>query len=180
MPEGTAVRLEPGGILELQMHYSTTGEAAVDRTKVGLIFSKDPSPREVRFTAFLNGQFKLPAGAADVPVDAEVKFLQDTTLFGLFPHTHLRGNRWRYVLERPDGTKETILDVPRYDFNWQEYYTFAKPLEIPAGSRIVSTAWYDNSAKNPNNPDPKVNVAWGDQTWEEMQYSGLMFSPKIR
>jgi hypothetical protein len=177
MPEGTAIRLEAGGVLELQMHYTATGTATKDRTRVGLFLAKEASPREVRISQFFNAQLKLPAGQPDVAVDADVSFVQDTTLWGLFPHTHLRGKRWRHVLELPDGTKKTILDVPRYDFNWQTYYMFKQPLLIPAGSRLVSTAWYDNSARNPSNPDPKVDVLWGDQTWEEMQYTGLIFSP---
>jgi hypothetical protein len=177
MPAGTALRLEPGGIIELQMHYTPNGEAASDRTKVGLVFAKGENPREVRVSQFLNGVFTLPAGAADVAVDTDVSFLQDTTVWGIFPHTHLRGKKWRYVLELPDGTKKTILDVPRYDFNWQTYYMFAEPLQIPKGSKLVSTAWYDNSAANTSNPDPTVDVKWGDQTWEEMQYTGILFSP---
>jgi hypothetical protein len=176
-PAGTAFRLEAGGIIELQVHYTTTGEAATDRTTVGLVFAKTPNVREVRASQFVNGTFTLPAGAADVAVDAEVGFLQDTTVWGLFPHTHLRGKRWRYVLELPDGTKKTILDVPRYDFNWQTYYMFKDPLQLPKGARIVSTAWYDNSPANKWNPDAKIDVKWGDQTWEEMQYTGILFSP---
>ena len=176
MPPGTAIKLDPGGTFELQMHYTTNGTAATDKTRVGLYLSKDASPREARISQFVNGQLKLPAGAADVAVDAEVGFSQPTTLWGLFPHTHLRGKRWRHVLVLPDGTKQTILDVPRYDFNWQTYYMFAKPIAIPAGAKIISTAWYDNSARNPANPDPKVDVGWGDQTWEEMQYTGLIYS----
>ena len=70
----------------------------------------------------------------------------------MFPHTHLRGIRWEYTLIYPDGREERILDVPEYDFNWQTYYMFAKPLAVPAGAKIVSSAWYDNSPKNPYNP----------------------------
>src|SRR4030095_1780214 len=84
-----------------------------------------------------------------------------------------------YVLELPDGTKKTILDVPQYDFHWQTYYMFTKPLEIPAGAKLVSSAWYDNSTGNPANPNPKATVKWGDQTWDEMQYTGLLFSPAL-
>jgi hypothetical protein len=102
------------------------------------------------------------------------------TVYGLFPHTHVRGTRWLYTLERPDGTSEVILDVPRYDFNWQTYYMFAKPLEVPAGAKIVSKAWYDNSAGNPSNPDPSKDVRWGDQSWEEMQYTGILYSVNSR
>ena len=176
-PAGTAFRLEPGGTLEFQMHYTTNGEAATDRTKIGFIFSKEANPREIRVSQFINGVFTLPAGAADVAVDSEVSILQDTTVWGLFPHTHLRGKKWRYTLELPDGTTKTILDVPTYDFNWQTYYMFKEPLLLPKGSKIKSTAWYDNSAGNKANPDPKIDVKWGDQTWEEMQYTGILFSP---
>jgi copper type II ascorbate-dependent monooxygenase-like protein len=178
-PAGTALRLEPGGILQLQMHYTTTGEAATDRTKVGIIFSKDPAPREIRVGQFLNATLNLPAGAADVAIDAEVTFAQDATIWGLFPHTHLRGKKWAYQLILPDGTTKSILSVPNYDFNWQTYYMFKEPLQIAKGSKIVSTAWYDNSANNKSNPDPKIDVKWGDQTWEEMQYTGILFSPAL-
>ncbi len=173
---GTAMRLEAGGVLELQIHYTASGQDETDRTKVGMIFSNDPSPREIRASNFFNATLSLPAGAADVAVRAEVEFVQDATVWGLFPHTHVRGRKWEYVLLLPDGTKRTILSVPRYDFNWQTYYMFREPLQVPRGAKIVSTAWYDNSAANKANPDPTVNVTWGDQTWEEMQYTGLLFS----
>jgi hypothetical protein len=180
MPEGTALRLEPGGVIELQVHYTAFGEAVNDRTKVGITFAKDPSPREVRATNFLNATLVLPAGQKDVRVDADASFVADATLWGIFPHTHLRGTRWQYVLELPDGTKKIVLDVPHYDFQWQTYYMFKEPLQIPAGAKLVSSAWYDNSPGNKSNPDPKVDVHWGDQTWEEMQYTGLLFSPAIK
>jgi len=173
---GTAIRLEPGGVIELQMHYTANGEAATDRTKIGFLFAKDPSPREVRVTHFFNGTLNLPAGAPDVRVDADISFVADAIVWGIFPHTHVRGKKWEYVLELPDGTKKTVLSVPTYDFNWQTYYMFREPLQVPKGSRLVSSAWYDNSPGNKSNPDPKVDVKWGDQTWEEMQYTGLLFS----
>jgi hypothetical protein len=179
-PAGTAVRLEPGGVIELQMHYTTSGEAGSDRTKVGLIFAKDPSPREIRVSQFYNTKFTLPAGSVETRVDADVTFVNDAILWGLFPHTHVRGKKWEYVLELPDGTKKTILSVPSYDFNWQTYYMFAEPLKVPKGARLVSSAWYDNSDRNRSNPDPKIDVTWGDQTWEEMQYTGLLLSPALQ
>ena len=174
---GTALRLEPGGVLELQMHYTAAGQDETDRTRVGMIFSKDPSPREVLASQFFNATLKLPAGAAEVKVDADVEFAQDATVWGLFPHTHVRGKKWEYVLQLPDGSKTTILSVPRYNFNWQTYYMFKEPLQVPKGSKILSTAWYDNSAGNRSNPDPTSDVMWGDQTWEEMQYTGILVSP---
>ena len=176
-PEGTAFRLEPGGIIELQMHYTTRGEATSDRTKVGFIFAKEPAPKELRPGQFINGTFTLPAGAANVEVQSDAEFLQDATVWGIFPHTHLRGKKWDYKLVLPDGTSKTILSVPNYDFNWQTYYMFKEPLQVPKGAKIIATAWYDNSAANKANPDPKIDVKWGDQTWEEMQYTGVLFTP---
>jgi Copper type II ascorbate-dependent monooxygenase, C-terminal domain len=175
--QGTALRLEPGGVIELQMHYTPNGKATSDRTKVGLIFSKDPSAREVRPSAFYNATLVLPAGSDNTSVPGEIEFLQDTTVWGLFPHTHLRGKAWDYKLVLPDGTTTTILSVPHYDFKWQTYYMFKEPLQVPKGARITSTAWYDNSHGNKNNPNANVDVTWGDQTWEEMQYTGILFSP---
>lgn len=173
---GTALRLEPGGVLELQMHYTSAGQDETDRTRVGMIFSQEPAPREVRAGQFFNTTLKLQAGAANVAVDADVEFVQDATVWGIFPHTHVRGKKWEYVLQLPDGSRKKILSVPRYDFNWQTYYMFREPLQIPKGAKILSTAWYDNSASNRSNPDPSVDVKWGDQTWEEMQYTGILYS----
>jgi hypothetical protein len=131
---------------------------------------------EIFIGSFTNGSFTIPAGAKDVAVPAELGIGQPVKIWGLLPHTHLRGTRWQYTLDKPDGTSAVILDVPRYDFNWQTYYLFANPLELAPGSKITSMAWYDNSASNKNNPDPKADVKWGDQTWEEMQYTGFVYT----
>ena len=132
-PEGTAFRLEAGGILELQMHYTANGKAASDRTKVGITFSKEPAPREVRAQHFFNGTLQLPAGAANVAVTTDLEFVQDATVWGLFPHTHLRGKKWDYKLVLPNGEARPILSVPRYDFNWQTYYMFSAAAAGPEG-----------------------------------------------
>ena len=173
---GTALRLAPGGVLELELHYTTNGTAGTDRTNVGMVFAKEAPADEIRAFQFVNTQFTLPPGARDVRVDAHVDFTGDAIVWGLFPHTHVRGTRWSYVLRLPDGTTQPLLSVPKYDFNWQTYYLFKEPVRVPAGARIVSSAWYDNSAANRSNPDPTAAVKWGDQTWEEMQYTGLLYT----
>jgi hypothetical protein len=117
-----------------------------------------------------------PAGAPDHAVESGVTFLEDVTIYRVFPHTHLRGKRWDYRLTYPDGRTEVVLSVPTYDFNWQTDYVYAEPLKVPKGSMLRAVARYDNSAANPANPDPKVDVRWGDQTWEEMQYTGITYS----
>jgi len=179
-PEGTALRIRAGSILTFQMHYTAKGHERMDRTAIGFRFAKQPPSEQIIATAFFNGTFTLPPGASDVMVPSTLGFNEPVRIYGLLPHTHLRGKRWQYTLVRPDGSSEVILDVPKYDFNWQTYYLFAKPLEIPAGARIVARAWYDNSAENENNPDPAATVHWGDQTWEEMQYTGILYSVNSR
>jgi hypothetical protein len=177
-PLGTALRLPPGGVLQFQMHYTAIGKPGTDRSKVGLIFAKEPPATEMRVSAFLNAKLTIPPGASDESVATDVTFAQDALVWGLFPHTHVRGKRWSYALTLPDGTSTTILAVPKYDFNWQTYYMFAEPLKVPKGARLVSTAWYDNSRANRSNPDPSIEVRWGDQTWEEMQYTGILYSAR--
>jgi len=179
-PAGTALRLRAGAVITFQMHYTTHGQAHKDRTAVGFRFAKEMPNEEIFAASFVNGAFTIPAGAKDVAVPAELGVNQPVRLWGLLPHTHLRGVRWQYKLEKPDGTSEIFLDVPRYDFNWQTYYLFANPLEIPAGGKITSMAWYDNSATNKHNPNAAVDVKWGDQTWEEMQYTGILYSVPSR
>jgi hypothetical protein len=179
-PKGAALRIRAGTILTFQMHYTAHGHQMNDRTSVGFHFAKEMPDEEIFASQFLNGSLKLPAGAKDVAVPAEIATGQPVRIWGMMPHTHLRGTRWKYTLEKPDSTSEVILDVPHYDFNWQTYYMFAKPLDIPAGAKIKSMAWYDNSAGNKSNPDPTKEVKWGDQTWEEMQYTGFLYSVPSR
>ncbi|MEP6833008.1 MAG: cytochrome c [Gemmatimonas sp.] len=179
-PEGTALRLRAGTILTFQMHYTAHGHEMHDRTQVGFKFATDMPEQEIFAAAFVNGMFKIPAGAKDYTVPSDVGFNQPVQVWALFPHTHVRGTRWEYKLEKPDGSSQVILDVPHYDFNWQTYYMYAKPLDIPAGSKITSTAWYDNSITNKSNPDATKEVTWGDQTWEEMQYTGILYTVPAR
>ena len=112
-PDGTAFRLEAGGVLELQMHYTTNGTPGTDRTRIGITYAKEPAPREVRAQHFFNGRLRLPAGAPDVAVTTDLEFVQDATVWGLFPHTHLRGKKWDYKLVLATGESRTILSVPR-------------------------------------------------------------------
>jgi len=179
-PKGTAMRLRAGTMLTFQMHYTAHGQEMKDRTTLGFRFAKEMPDEEIFASEFTNGSFTIPAGAKDVAVPAEITAGQPVRIWGLLPHTHLRGTRWKYTLEKPDSTSQIILDVPHYDFKWQTYYMFAEPLELPAGAKISSMAWYDNSTANKANPDPTKDVKWGDQTWEEMQYTGFLYTVPSR
>ena len=171
---GSAIRIKAGSTLIFQIHYTANGTAATDLTSVGLVFAGEPK-QEIRNSAFVNPFLKLPPGADNVEVDSAIEFKQDCHITALFPHTHLRGKNWEYRIVYPDGRSEVVLSVPKYDFNWQTYYVFAKPLAVPKGSRLEAKAHYDNSANNRFNPDPKIEVHWGEQTWQEMQYSGITY-----
>jgi hypothetical protein len=172
---GTALRIRAGTILTFQMHYTAKGHEMHDRTSVGFKFAKEMPDEEILASQFINGQFTIPANTKDVAIPSEITAGQPVKIWGLMPHTHLRGRKWQYTLEKPDGTSQVILDVPHYDFNWQTYYLFEKPLLLQPGEKIKATAWYDNTPSK-TNPDAAKDVFWGDQTWEEMQYTGFLYS----
>jgi mono/diheme cytochrome c family protein len=177
-PAGTAMRLPKGSSLVFQMHYTPTGKETTDRTKMGLVFAKEPPKMPLSGTALVNGALHIPAGAPNHRVDAEMTLNRDLLLFSMTPHTHVRGIRWYYEAQYPDGRTEAILSIPNYDFDWQHEYRFARPLELPAGTKIKASAWYDNSPANKSNPDPTKDVWWGDQTWEEMMFTSFTWHVK--
>jgi hypothetical protein len=173
---GTAMLLKAGSVLTFQVHYTANGTATEDRSSIGLVFAKQPPKQEVRTGAFFNPTLMVPAGDGNAEVDCVMEFKQDSHLWAIFPHTHLRGKSWAYRAIYPDGTSKPLLTVPKYDFNWQTYYILAQPVALPKGTRIEAIAHYDNSTNNPSNPDPTKDVHWGDQTWQEMQYTGVAYT----
>jgi len=175
-PVDTAVRLAAGSTLILQMHYTTAGKATTDRTSIGMVFAKERPKTELRVMALINGNLHIPAGDPNYRVDATMTINRDVTLWSMLPHTHVRGKRWSYEATFPDGRTVALLSVPNYDFEWQTDYIFKHPLRLPKGTTLHATAWYDNSPNNKSNPDPRQDVWWGDQTWEEMMFTGLTFS----
>jgi hypothetical protein len=158
------------------MHYTAYGKATTDRSRIGLKFAKTPPKTILNTMALINASLSIPPGASNHLVENTMTFNRDTMIYSLIPHTHVRGIGWHYEATYPDGRKEVILSVPKYDFNWQHEYVFTQPLQLPAGTKLHAKAWYDNSANNKSNPDPSKTVTWGDQTWEEMMYTSITFS----
>ena len=167
-PDGFARRLPKGSRLKFQMHYTTNGKATEDQTKIGLVFAKKPPKYEVKTSSIANGRFRIPPGADHHRVDASIRVPADVQVLGYLPHHHLRGKACKYELVTQSGETQTLLDIPRYDFNWQLFYQYNQPKTIREGSRVNFIAWYDNSENNPANPDPSQTVRWGDQTFDEM------------
>jgi peroxiredoxin len=169
-PAGMAKRMPVGAKLVFQIHYTPVGIEQLDQSKIGFVFMKDVDVKqEIVTTSAVNARFLIPAGESHHKVTALSEKMSGTvTLIGMSPHMHLRGKSFRYDVRLPNGETETLLDIPAYDFNWQTLYRLATPKRLPAGAQILCIAHFDNSEANLNNPDPTVDVRWGDQTWEEM------------
>jgi hypothetical protein len=165
---GIAKQLKAGHDIIVQMHYTTNGTEAVDRTQIGFIFAKEP-PKQVHVTGLaVQPRFEIPAGDGNAEVKAVTELKQDVLMTSLTPHMHVRGKDMKYTATYPDGTSEVLLDVTKYDFKFQTTYELAKPKLLPKGTKIEVVAHFDNSTANKDNPDPTKVVKWGDQTWEEM------------
>jgi mono/diheme cytochrome c family protein len=168
---GTAIKVPANSKLVFQMHYTPNGTAAQDRSMMGVKFA-DPKTIKQQSHGDLVGNLslKIPANDPNYEVTAKHRFRRDMLMLNMTPHMHLRGKDFRFVLEYPNGDKEILLDVPKWDFNWQLRYEFAEPKLIPKGATLHCIAHYDNSSDNPANPDPTTLVKFGDQTWEEMMF----------
>jgi peroxiredoxin len=163
--------IQKGTKLLFEMHYTPNGTAQKDRSYVGFKFA-DPKlvKKEVAVQNAGNFTFKIPPGDPNYEVESEFTFRQKALLLSVSPHMHVRGKDFRYDLVFPDGQRETILWVPKYDFGWQTTYMLSEPRELPRGTKLHCVAHFDNSADNYANPDPSKEVTWGEQTWEEMMF----------
>jgi hypothetical protein len=165
---GVARLLRGNSDIVMQIHYTTNGTEAKDRTTIGVIYAKQPPTKMVAGGMAINPRFVIPAGDGNAEVRATTPMNRDTLVTAFTPHMHVRGKDMIYIAHYPDGTDETLLSVPKYDFNWQITYELAKPKLLPKGTKLEVIAHYDNSTANKFNPDPTKDVRWGDQTWEEM------------
>jgi len=159
------------------VHYTPFGKEVTDKSQLGLYFYKNgEKPNLVmRNSVIVDPTIVIPAGEARHKETAYIDVPKEMLLYSAFPHAHYRGYASDLWVEYADGTRKMLLAMPRYDFNWQREYTFAEPLKIPAGSRLIANYWYDNSRQNPANPDATKTIVWGDQSWEEMFYTALRY-----
>jgi mono/diheme cytochrome c family protein len=188
-PPGAVKRISAGNVIAWNLHYTPTGRPYKDRHRLGLWFARTPPSHEVvtkrigeahivegrEFVAERESPDlpPIPPFADDWRITAITPFQEDVTLYGLWPHMHVRGKDMTFIATYPDGREEVLLHVPKYDFQWQLQYELAEPLHLPAGSTIKAIGHYDNSPANRNNPKPGAPVYWSEQSWDEM-FNGWM------
>lgn len=177
-PEGFARKLPAGARVSFQIHYTPSGKATQDQLRMGLFFAKEPPRFAVQTVSVTNHGLSIPPGDANHVETKSQVVPMDLNVMAYVAHMHVRGKSFKYEVTTPDGKRETLLDIPHYDFNWQLRYDLKQPRVIPRGSTVTITAVYDNSSGNPANPDPKRTVRWGQQTFDEMMIGYVeVFSP---
>ena len=176
-PKGIGTYIPGGGAIGYQMHYTPFGKEVVSTQQIGLYFYKDGEKPELmmRENTIVNAFIKIPPNAEAHREVAYLDFPHEAMLYSAVVHAHYRGTYSDLTIRYPDGTEKQLLNVPRYDFNWQRMYEFAEPIKVPAGSKLIATYIYDNSKRNPANPDPSKEVVWGDQSFEEMFFTQLRY-----
>lgn len=165
---GIAKQLPADAKLTIEVHYTTCGTEEVDQSEIALYVTDEPIERVAETRQALNWDLNIPPGESEAFHMAQYHFERPASLYGLFPHMHFRGKWMKYELLQPNGKRRTLLHVPRFDFQWQFSYYLEKPLSVPAGSWLIVTGAFDNSADNPANPDPNARVIFGEQSWDEM------------
>jgi len=177
LENGVAFKIPKGSVLILQIHYVTTGEKCSDQSSVGFRFAKYDVTKELKHFQCHNGSFAIPPGDSAHLVGAKRKFANDSTLYGMFSHMHLRGKDMMFDAVYPNGDRHRLLAIPNYDFNWQmQYVSRPGSTKFPKGTVLDCTAHFDNSSFNPYNPDPSVTVKEGQQTYQEMMYGFVFYT----
>jgi len=167
-PKGSAVFVPAGSKFVFQQHYTPNGTAQSDITKLGMTFADEKDiTHEVYTLVGIDQEFEIPPNATDHKVSARVYLPSGGELLSINPHMHLRGKTFRCFAEQ-DGERNLLLDVPKYDFNWQHTYRLKQPIPVSQLEKLEFDVTFDNSEANPVNPNPSEYVSWGDQTWEEM------------
>lgn len=178
--DSMALLVPKGSKFVMQMHYTANGRPQEDRSYFGVKLCTDPSKIkwEVKPGMAINLFFNIPPNNDNYRVPALFTFPEDSLLLGVNPHMHKRGKSFVYEAVYPDGKRETIMNCPKFDFNWQLGYQYETPLVMKKGTKLACTAYFDNSVNNPSNPDPNRKVGFGEQTWDEMMIGWLFYAVK--
>jgi hypothetical protein len=174
-PPGSGIPIPAGASIRFQLHYTVSGREETDSSQLGLYVAREPVEKEFHTEVVLHRRFRIPSGTMEHEERKENGIDRDVLLYAMNPHMHFRGKSMRYDAHYPDGRVETLLSVPNYNFNWQRDYELAEPKRLPAGTKIVVSAAWDNSALNLHNPDPAREVGWGEQSFDEMFFASYRF-----
>jgi peroxiredoxin len=175
IPPESGILLKKGAKFGFQAHYTVNGKEATDVTQMGLYFMDKPPQYRYRAAIMANPRIKIPANTKAYTNDATYKFDREVLVYSLHPHAHFRGAAAEFVAQYPDGHEAVLLNVPKYEFNWQTTYELKTPIVLPAGTEVKYSMTYDNSTQNKANPDPNREVPWGQQTWDEMLFGVIRF-----
>jgi hypothetical protein len=175
IPPESGILLKKGAKFGFQAHYTVNGKEATDVTQMGLYFMDKPPQYRYRAAIMANPRISIPANTKAYSNDATHTFDREVLVYSLHPHAHFRGFAAEFVAKYPDGHEEVLLNVPKYEFNWQTTYVLKTPIVLPAGTAVRYTMVYDNSTQNKANPDPNRVVPWGQQTWDEMLFGVIRF-----
>ena len=172
-PPDTGGLIKAGSVLHLNMHYTPYGKETTDNSQVGVWFYPEDEPPSER----MSGQCAciFPFNWSDIPPNdpafeqvQTISIDREAHLYSFTPHMHFRGKYMRFYADYPDGTTEELINVAKYNYNWQLSYLYKEPKLVPAGTEIRVVGAFDNSTQNPANPDPERTVPWGNESWDEM------------
>ncbi|NRA96465.1 MAG: tetratricopeptide repeat protein [Planctomycetes bacterium] len=178
-PEGMSWRLDRGSDLVLQLHMLPTGKPEPLQCSIGFYFASRPPSRHPVVVMMTSDSIDIPAGERDHVVEDFLVLPVDTQALVVYPHAHYLGKKMEVYGDRPDGTRESLLLIEDWDFNWQDEYHYREPPVLPKGTRLTMRFTFDNSAKNPRNPNvPPRRVRYGNQSTDEMADLILQLLPQ--
>jgi hypothetical protein len=170
--------LKKGSDLVVQVHYHPTGKVEEDQSEIGLYFVDKPVADSLKEPAKLVGsiwmanyEMDIPAGEANYRRATTYTLPKDVIMVGIVPHMHLLGKSMRVTVTEPGQQPQVLIDIPTWNYNWQDEYYYERPIRLEAGTKLFVEAVFDNSAANPSNPSsPPKRVTWGEETTDEMLF----------
>ncbi|MDP6651281.1 MAG: redoxin domain-containing protein [Gammaproteobacteria bacterium] len=180
LPPDTGGLLKAGSLLTLNMHYTPNGRETVDNSQLGVWFYPEGEVPKERMSGqcaciFPNNWTTIPPRDPNFEQVSTITIPRDANIHSYLPHMHFRGKYMRFYADYPDGSREELLNIAKYNYNWQLSYTYEEPKFVPGGTKITAVGAFDNSAQNPANPNPDRAVDWGNESWDEMFFGAMQY-----
>jgi mono/diheme cytochrome c family protein len=180
LPDGFGMELTKGSTITMNMHYYKqpgAGSGFWNQAEIGFYFADRPVKHKVRSKSIGTTGFEIPPQKVNYRIGAAETLQKDTLMLAYWPHAHLRATAARYTATYPDGRKEVLLNVPRYDQTWQVTYKYKEPKLLPKGTRVDVEMWYDNSAARGKTREfnPNLTIRNGPRTQDEMMLGFISY-----